>query len=143
MTLIEKLKSGLKKLDDLEVRLLGNRITVLGGLLIANGVASITRPDDYLGPIIGSLGALAGVVLTIATDFGRITYDKYKEVECHIQYEGKPDKRFLKTIMRTKEKLPLGSYCDAQGAWLACTKHKHEKYFLEVERESANLIPHF
>jgi hypothetical protein len=141
MTLTQKLKSGLKKLDDLEIRLLGNRITVFGELLMINGVASITRPDDYLGPIIGSLGALAGVVLTLATDFGRITYDKYKEVECHIQYEGKPDKRFLKTVMRIREKLPLGSYCDAQGAWLACAKSKHEKEFLEVEKESANWIP--
>jgi hypothetical protein len=136
-------------LDNLETRVFGNRVTVVGASLALGFVA---KNNIFLGPETIdwshflyelSLG-MAGTLLCARTRLGIGTYRTYRRVKEHIKKHGKPDPRFLRKAMALDiYPYPFTGYCQIQGTYLACRNTGFLEDFYKLREESKNLMPNF
>ncbi len=132
----------MNKLKELEVIILGNKVTLLGYSLIATGLeTSICYANSPYMPWF-ILTVLSGGFLAATTKPIKETLDKYQETMRYIKRSGKLDEFFLKKVF-SKNHI-LCEYCHAQGVYLAARKEGFLNQFFNAKKKySNNIIPHF
>jgi hypothetical protein len=133
-------------LDNLEVRLIGNRVFALGASLFSGGIIacvisgpSINRDNDLM---YGAAVAIGGVMMGFNT-FGSSTYKSYKKTLKHIELCGEIRPDFFIEYLKYDNGRFIG-YCQLQGMYLAARKYgKLESFFQNKRENTTNCVPNF
>jgi hypothetical protein len=140
-----------KKLEDAWVRVFGNRVTLVGGIVGAVSFGTFcygfyepdltTDLEQHINLLISEFG-----FGTVAVTFcGSSTYKHYKRGLKHFQETGDLNKEYFREVIEDKsENTRLFGYCQVQGAYLAAIKVGKVKEFRKAKKEySKNIIPNF
>ncbi len=136
-----------EKVEDLYVRLIGNKITatatltVLGSLYVSVEKSETTFSDKLS---YGLLNLVAFFAL-VSTKCGAGTLYYYRRTEEHIQKYGGLKPRVVELwIAHTTENEGWLGYCQQQGIYLAAQKHGQLEAFYEAKNKVSKItIPHF
>jgi len=132
MTLIDKVKN---TLDNLEVKLIGNRLTALGYSLALGGLVGEGLNSNNLNY---SLFA-TGLILSLATSTTAGTIKAYRKAKTHVRNGGELNENFFEEVLNENS-----LYCTRQGLYLAVRKYGEiEKFNLVAKQKRADLIPNF
>lgn len=136
---------------DLEVRLIGNKGTLLGASMILGGTISLFTGSEGLPERMHAFSISSiylGAMLLSLVKCGSTTSQYYWGVREHLQRRGNLDTSFLEKVFGQKffpEKNSLFfGYCDIQGAYLAAREAGQLDVFYDVkQRCTKNIVPNF
>ncbi|MBS3170138.1 hypothetical protein J4210_06675 [Candidatus Woesearchaeota archaeon] len=126
------------------IRLIGNRVTLLGVILSSAGTVLYDFNERITAANTGAFLLLNfGAQLMCGTLIAGETARQYERSLEHLAENGG---RFEESYLRRKLEKPhrVCNYCPTQGVFLAAKKTGNVKQFREAEkRYSPNIIPHF
>ena len=131
--------------EDLYVRLVGNRLVLAASLSLASSTYAYIEADDAnLRFGTGGIAIYAALALMIKK-CGVGTLQFYRRTEESIQKYGRLKPRVVELWMVHKtENAFLVGYCQQQGIYLAAKKHGQLEAFYEAKDKVSNVtIPHF
>jgi hypothetical protein len=140
MTLTDKLKA-------VKVGLIGNRIDLLGKLLMLGGAycgidGAIDGSIIEMGTAVAAL--TTGFEFSRQTEFGSMTKYIYERTKKHIQEFGKIDERFASCILSGDCEEKLYGYCELQGMYLAAKECGQLATFTKQKKNYSGVaIPNF
>lgn len=133
-----------ERLEDLEVGLMGNRLSLFGNTFMIGGLANYIYGGSIEQQILGLTGASFGFCFSGPSFCGISTLRAYRATKKHIELMGRIDDRFVEGLLGVFSNNPIYGYCQLQGAYLAARKYGLGREFREIKkRVSRNKIPNF
>ena len=146
----------IKKLKDIELRFIGNKVNLLGSSALilglvhgtVKGLVSIVdhSPDISLGGELALSYSVAGFGLFLShyCNWGEATARYYRLAKRHIKTFGELNEAFVRRVFDRYDTRRFYGYCSLQGVFIAAREHGLTEEFLRMKREhSENLVPHF
>lgn len=135
-----------EKVENLYVRLIGNKITAAATLsLLGSTYLSLDGENGYLlSTFFGTVNGVA-ILSLLATKCSAGTLHFYHRTEQHIEKYGLLKPRVVELWMTEfTENMPELGYCQQQGIYLAARKHGQLDAFYEAKEKISKVrIPHF
>ncbi|MEK6905736.1 MAG: hypothetical protein AABX24_05025 [Nanoarchaeota archaeon] len=135
-----------EKVENLYVRLIGNKVTAAATLSILGSTYSSLDGENgfFLSTLLGTINGVA-ILSLLATKCSAGTLHFYHRTEQHIEKYGLLKPRVVELWMATRtENMPELGYCQQQGIYLAARKHGQLNAFYEAKEKASKVkIPHF
>jgi len=137
---------GLKdKIDSFYVATCGNRITMVGTILITNHIFYSLYPvDGNLPAVLSILGGGIGGGIWGLTFGGISTWKHYKRTLKEAKENNKINPHFFEEKINKSENRKFIGYCQIQGLYLGAKRtNSLEEFYLAKNNVSNNIVPNF
>jgi len=134
-----------EKVENLYIRLIGNRLVLAASLSLASSTYVCIEADDANFRFGTSGIAIYAALALMLKKCGGGTLQFYRRTEESIQKYGRLKPRVVELWMVHKtENAPQVGYCQQQGIYLAAKKHGQLDAFYEAKDKVSEVrIPHF
>ena len=145
----------MKKLKNIELCFIGNKVnllgcaTLIGGLVNGSveGLEALTdQPPE--APVVeitlSYCAATFGFLLSRYCHWGEATARYYRMAKRHINTFGELNEAFVLRVFDRYDTCRFYGYCSLQGLFIAAREHDLDRDFLRIKRaHSENLVPNF